>query len=77
MTIFSRISKDCNNDLKIKLLLPRISRINSYNSFSDSRHRGFEFSFDTCAVFLFDVDYWYVKLSMLGFGIEIQRQTGY
>jgi len=76
MTLFSRISKDCQNAFEINLILPTIKKINDYDMVRD-RYLGVRILFDTSLIWVYCDGYWHIQASLLGFGIAMTRQSGY
>lgn len=76
MTLFSRISKDCQNSFTINFIFPKIKKIDEYNILAD-HYQGIKILFDTSLILLYCEGYWHVQASLLGFGIIINRQKSF
>lgn len=84
MTLFSRMSKDDEpyKKFKVELNLPVIrcnsklaSNENAWMKLDD--YRSTAIMFDTCICYTYCEGYFFLNLSLLGFGVSITRQYEY
>jgi hypothetical protein len=78
MTLFSRIDKDNpHKEFKIKLLFPKFEVSKKYNEWSDELYKVVKLTYNTNFIWNRTHGWWYIELSLLGFGVAISRQTDY
>jgi hypothetical protein len=80
MTLFSRISKDCQNAFEINLILPTIKKMTDSNEWtSDPRdpEKCINIEFNTQFLYKKDSTFWCLVLTIFGFGFTITKQSGY